>query len=43
MLKGTDHVVIAVTGLDRAIAAFDTLGFTVVRGGGRRGSTRILL
>ena len=33
MLKGIDHVVIVVDDLDRAIAGFDALGFTVVRGG----------
>jgi len=33
MLKGTDHVVIVVADLDRAIAGFEALGFTVVRGG----------
>lgn len=33
MLKGIDHVVITVADLDRAIAGFDALGFTVVRGG----------
>jgi catechol 2,3-dioxygenase-like lactoylglutathione lyase family enzyme len=33
MLKRIDHVVIVVADLDRAIAGFDALGFTVVRGG----------
>ena len=33
MLSGIDHVVIVVADLDRAIAGFDALGFTVVRGG----------
>lgn len=33
MLKGIDHVVIVVADLDRAIAGFDALGFTAVRGG----------
>jgi catechol 2,3-dioxygenase-like lactoylglutathione lyase family enzyme len=33
MLKGIDHVVVVVADLDRAIAGFDALGFTVVRGG----------
>ncbi|MGZ3512068.1 MAG: VOC family protein, partial [Candidatus Binataceae bacterium] len=32
MLKGIDHVVIAVADLDRAIAGFEALGFTVIRG-----------
>jgi len=32
MVEGVDHVVIAVAGLDRAIAGFDALGFTVVKG-----------
>ncbi|HZO81482.1 MAG TPA: VOC family protein [Candidatus Binataceae bacterium] len=33
MLKGIDHVVIAVADLERAVAGFSELGFTVVRGG----------
>jgi catechol 2,3-dioxygenase-like lactoylglutathione lyase family enzyme len=33
MIKGIDHVVIAVADLERAIAGFKELGFTVVRGG----------
>jgi catechol 2,3-dioxygenase-like lactoylglutathione lyase family enzyme len=33
MLKGIDHIVIVVADLDRAIAGFDALGFTVVHGG----------
>jgi catechol 2,3-dioxygenase-like lactoylglutathione lyase family enzyme len=33
MLKGIDHVVIVVADLERAIAGFDWLGFTVIRGG----------
>jgi catechol 2,3-dioxygenase-like lactoylglutathione lyase family enzyme len=33
MLKRIDHVVIAVADLDRAIAGFEALGFTVIRGG----------
>jgi catechol 2,3-dioxygenase-like lactoylglutathione lyase family enzyme len=33
MLKGIDHVVIAVADLDRAIAGFHALGFRVVHGG----------
>jgi catechol 2,3-dioxygenase-like lactoylglutathione lyase family enzyme len=33
MLKGIDHVVIAVADLERAVADFGALGFTVVRGG----------
>lgn len=33
MIKGIDHVVIAVADLERAIAGFGELGFTVVRGG----------
>jgi catechol 2,3-dioxygenase-like lactoylglutathione lyase family enzyme len=37
MLKGIDHVVIVVADLDRAIASFDELGFTVVRGGPHTG------
>jgi catechol 2,3-dioxygenase-like lactoylglutathione lyase family enzyme len=37
MLKGIDHVVIVVADLDRAIASFEALGFTVVRGGRHTG------
>jgi catechol 2,3-dioxygenase-like lactoylglutathione lyase family enzyme len=37
MLKGIDHVVIVVADLDRAIAGFEALGFTVVRGGRHKG------
>jgi len=37
MLKGIDHVVIAVADLERAIADFGELGFTVVRGGRHAG------
>ena len=37
MIEGIDHVVIAVADLDRAIADFDALGFTVVRGGSHPG------
>ena len=33
MLGGIDHVVIAVADLERAVAGFGQLGFTVVRGG----------
>ncbi|MGH7906003.1 MAG: VOC family protein [Candidatus Binataceae bacterium] len=33
MLKGIDHIVIGVADLERAIADFSGLGFTVVRGG----------
>jgi catechol 2,3-dioxygenase-like lactoylglutathione lyase family enzyme len=37
MLKGIDHVVIAVSDLGRAVADFSALGFTVVRGGRHTG------
>jgi catechol 2,3-dioxygenase-like lactoylglutathione lyase family enzyme len=37
MIKGIDHVVIAVPDLERAIAGFSELGFTVVRGGRHAG------
>jgi catechol 2,3-dioxygenase-like lactoylglutathione lyase family enzyme len=37
MIEGIDHVVIAVADLDRAIAGFGALGFTVVRGGSHPG------
>jgi len=37
MLKGIDHVVIAVPDLERAVADFSALGFTVVRGGRHTG------
>lgn len=37
MLRGIDHVVIAVADLERAIAGFGELGFTVVRGGRHAG------
>src|ERR1700756_3524327 len=37
MLKGIDHVAIVVADLDRAIAGFAALGFTVVRGGRHTG------
>jgi catechol 2,3-dioxygenase-like lactoylglutathione lyase family enzyme len=37
MIGGIDHVVIAVADLDRGIAGFDALGFTVVRGGSHPG------
>jgi catechol 2,3-dioxygenase-like lactoylglutathione lyase family enzyme len=33
MIKGIDHVVIAVADLERSVAGFSELGFTVVRGG----------
>jgi catechol 2,3-dioxygenase-like lactoylglutathione lyase family enzyme len=37
MLTGIDHVVIAVPDLERAVADFSALGFTVVRGGRHTG------
>ena len=37
MVKGIDHIVIAVNDLDTAIAGYTQLGFTVVRGGRHSG------
>lgn len=33
MITGIDHIVIAVTSLERAISTYRNLGFTVVEGG----------
>jgi len=37
MVKGIDHIVIAVNDLDTAVASYSQLGFTVVRGGRHAG------